>query len=262
VPSNLDSEIDRVYQLSLSEFTEARNALAKTAGARAAEIKKLQKPNAPAWAVNQLYWHDRKIYDRLIAAAERLRAAHAKRISGQNADIPAVETAHRAALDAAMNAARAHLERAGESATPATLTAVTETLDALPGAEPPGRLTRPLKPGGFEVLAGLLSGAPKRPGRPAEVVPFERKRDDAAASEKARAKEAAAALAKEAAKLEKQVTTARETEREAESALGAAKKSLERVDQLTTDVKRLQHRADASSVDRKRLQDQLARLSE
>jgi hypothetical protein len=34
----LDDEIARLYQLPLSEFTAARNLLARNAGARAAEI--------------------------------------------------------------------------------------------------------------------------------------------------------------------------------------------------------------------------------
>jgi hypothetical protein len=287
VPPDLDADIDRLYQLPFSEFTDARNKLASGAGARAAEIKALQKPNAAAWAVNQLYWGQRKLFDKLVTATERLRAAHAKKLSGQNADLPQVQAQHRAVLDAAVGAARKILEEAGDAATPATLTAVTETLDAWPWSEPPGRLTRPLKPGGFEVLAGLLSGAPPAPAKRAEVVKFDRgaggrgARDaDKQAREKALAKEAAVARAKEARDLEKQIAAAERAEREAEAALSTAKKSLERagrdrakletelqaaieqVDELTTDVKRLQHRADASSVERKRLQDQLARVNE
>ena len=37
-PRPLDSEIDRLYQLPLDEFTSARNALAKTSGSDAARI--------------------------------------------------------------------------------------------------------------------------------------------------------------------------------------------------------------------------------
>ena len=104
--TDVEAEIDRLYQLPLSEFTGARNALAKTAGARAAEIKTLEKPSAAAWAVNQVYWRQRKLYDRLVTAAERLRATHAKRIGGHEADTVAAETAHRAAVTNAADAAR------------------------------------------------------------------------------------------------------------------------------------------------------------
>ena len=37
-------QIDRLYQLPLDEFTAARNALAKEAGAAGAQIRTLQKP--------------------------------------------------------------------------------------------------------------------------------------------------------------------------------------------------------------------------
>ena len=70
-----------------------------------------------------------------------------------------MEGAHKLALNAALDGVRAILEKSGDAGTPATLTAVAETLDALPGPEPPGRLTRPLKPRGFDALAGLLMAA-------------------------------------------------------------------------------------------------------
>ena len=73
-PRALDSEIDRLYQLPLDEFTSARNALAKTAGPDAARIRALVKPPIAAWAVNQLYWKKRNVWDDLIAASENARA--------------------------------------------------------------------------------------------------------------------------------------------------------------------------------------------
>ena len=72
------SDIDTLYRLSLAEFTDARNAMAKAAGAKGAAIKALEKPSAAAWAVNQLFWKQRRAYDKLIRASERVRAAHAK----------------------------------------------------------------------------------------------------------------------------------------------------------------------------------------
>ena len=107
--ADIESGIDQLYEQPLGEFTAFRNALAGRAGARAAEIKKLQKPNAAAWAVNQLYWKQRRIYDKLLTAAERLRAAHGKRLAGEKADVATAEAAHRAALDAALGATRSLL---------------------------------------------------------------------------------------------------------------------------------------------------------
>lgn len=48
-----DDAIDSLYQGPLDEFTAARNALVKETGDNS--IKKLEKPNLAAWAVNQFY---------------------------------------------------------------------------------------------------------------------------------------------------------------------------------------------------------------
>ena len=74
--SGLEVAIDRLYSLPLTEFTAARNALARShTGAAAAGIRRLPKPTTVAWAVNQLYWRERRSYDALIRASERVRAA-------------------------------------------------------------------------------------------------------------------------------------------------------------------------------------------
>ena len=56
------------------------------------------------------------------------------------------------------------LEAAGNSASDAVMTPVTETLDALPTTDPPGRLTKPLRRTGFEALQGVTIAA--RPSKP------------------------------------------------------------------------------------------------
>jgi hypothetical protein len=165
--ADADKEIDRLYQLPLDEFTPARNALAKQLGKTAPEIKTLQKPNVPAWAVNQLYWHERALYDRLINVSERLRTEHRKLLGGKPAEIRDAENAHRDAVRAASEKVKELLQRGGQAVTPATLTAVAETLEALPASEAPGRLTRPLKRMGFEALAGVpLRPSPAAQDRP------------------------------------------------------------------------------------------------
>ena len=81
--ASLDSQIDALYQKPLDEFTAARNALAKsTAGADAAQVRKLAKPTVVPWAVNQIYWHARPVFDRLRATGERLRAAQIAALKG------------------------------------------------------------------------------------------------------------------------------------------------------------------------------------
>jgi len=256
--AQLDDEIDRLYQLPAGEFVAARNALAKQAGPGAATVKNLQKPNAPAWAVNQLYWTRRKVFDTLIDAANKLRAAHSQMLSGKRADVTAAETAHRDAVKAASAEVKEILSRAGDPATAATMMAVSDTLQALPGPERPGRLVRPLKPRGFEALAGLVPGAAAASKRLAEIVPIARGRaivptargraatPERTATESAgdtgKLSEAAArraeAEAKRQAEIKKQhleklnaeIRAARGAERQAETTLSRTRDALARVE--------------------------------
>jgi hypothetical protein len=169
----VDRELDRLFQLPLGEFTAARNALAKSAGEGGAAIRALEKPAVPAWAVNQLYWRERRVYDALVRASERLRAAHALSIAGRKADLATVELHHAAALKKAADAVRDILAHSGDPATAATMKAVLDTLQALPGGGAPGRLTKPLAPLGFGALGALMKQTPAATQRAlAEVVTF------------------------------------------------------------------------------------------
>jgi hypothetical protein len=175
----LDSQIDRLYKLPLDEFTEARNALAKelasTSKEHAAEVRALQKPSVPAWAINQVYWHHRPAYHALDAASAALRNAHAAVLAGKRADLRAAGKAHEDALDAVSKAALELLQRSGNPVTDATRQAVGTTLRALPGSnEEPGRLSKTLQPGGFELLAGLPAGGAGAAARKAPPAPRER----------------------------------------------------------------------------------------
>jgi hypothetical protein len=166
-PRRIDTEIDRLYQLPPDEFTAARNALAKDAGADRAEIRGLTKPPLAAWAVNQIYWKQRDVYDALIAASTELRKLHKAILAGRQADIREAGRAHDAAAEAALKAALGILRDEGHPTTDSTRQALMTTLRALPADDPPGRLTRTLQPGGFEMLAGLSISATKPAARSA-----------------------------------------------------------------------------------------------
>ena len=247
-----DSPLDRLYQLPLSEFVSARNALAKESGADAAEIRSLQKPNLPAWAVNQLYWQRRDIYDDLIARAQDLRATHDATLGGKRADLRGASRAHEDAVEAALKATLSVLADDGQPVTEATRQAVATTLRGLPADEPPGRLTRQLQPRGFEMLAGALPGGTASPAPPVKIADRtaaagpgtasaaaraqDRERQaaarealtiatrDARLSEQAARREEfeSARAAREAEKAQQRVEIARETLREAQAALDTA----------------------------------------
>jgi hypothetical protein len=238
--ATLDDEIDQLYQGPLGAFTAARNALAARAGGRAAAIRALQKPNAAAWAINQLYWHRRKVFDALVAAADRLRAAHARGLAGQAADVASADAQHRAALDAAVLAATAFLRQSGDAAAYATISALAQTLEAVPSPQIRGRLVRPLDPVGFSALASLLPAANAPARRPADVVSIHRgappgvrsPRDPAgdARAEAHRARQLVAARRRERSQVERALRAASTRERDAAAALARARTAVARAE--------------------------------
>jgi predicted RNase H-like nuclease (RuvC/YqgF family) len=224
--ADLDDQIDQLYKLPLDEFTAARNALAKDAGDRAGEVKKLEKPNLAAWTVNQLYWRERDAYEAVIKAAEKMRAAYKQMLAGKSADVRAAEDVHQDALREAKQAARRILDEGGHPNPDAVMMPVAETLDALPGEEPPGRLTKPLRRMGFNVLEGLPISAKAGPVRPA-AKPKEPVKETSARERRANeAEEREVAMARE------RLRFAEAAEREAESSLDRAKRALERLQRI------------------------------
>jgi hypothetical protein len=283
-----DAEIDRLYQLTPEEFTAARNALAKTAGADAAAVRKLARPPIAAWAVNQVYWQQRAVYDALITAAKELRQTHKAILSGKSSDLRGAGKAHDAAVDGALKAALSLLAAHGHPATDATRQAIATTLRALPADEPPGRLSRTLQPGGFEMLAGLsIAGgarvpaaerAPSKPAPPAEArgkggkpSPREAQRSRER-SEKpaprvdprvaARAREAAARAARELREAEhtarreqfEAARAAREADKagrqleDARKALAAAQQEFEEAESAAAEAARIKEAAEARAA--------------
>ena len=155
--SALDSRIDDLYQQPLETFVEARTALAKTlSGADAQRVKRLAKPTVVPWAVNQVYWRTRRVFDALLETGASLRKAQVAALEGRKADVRAASDAHRRAVaDAAAEAVRL-ADGAGSKPSPDALMRTFEALSLAPApAEAPGRLTRPLQPSGFEALGGL-----------------------------------------------------------------------------------------------------------
>jgi len=169
---SLDGKIDDLYRQPLDAFVTARNALAKTlTGDEAKRVRALVKPTVVPWAVNQVYWQARPTYDKLIKSGERLRAAQIASLEGRRADVREAGDLHRTALADAVKAAERIAAAAGANPPADSLMRTFETLSlASEPPEPPGRLTKPLQPSGFEALAGVTPAA-----RPAAAVarPFQ-----------------------------------------------------------------------------------------
>jgi len=161
VATKYDSAVAELYQAPLERFVAERKRLAgelEAAGdkAGAARLAKTTRPPVSAWAVNQLWWNERKAFDELFSTAERLRAV--------DADAEAT-AAHRDAISALRSRATKILQDAGKAASEATLRRITSTLTALAATgsfepEPPGALSGDRDPPGFDVqgLTGFGSG--------------------------------------------------------------------------------------------------------
>jgi hypothetical protein len=149
-----------LYRSSQELFVGERKRLAaelKAGGDKegAARFGKLARPTLSAWAVNQLWWQARPLFEELLSSSERLR--HGDRSAGST---------HRDALTALRTRAAALLAEGGHAATDATLRRVTTTLSALAAAggfepEAPGALSADRDPPGFEAMGdfgGFASG--------------------------------------------------------------------------------------------------------
>lgn len=158
---SLDSQIDELYRLPLGEFTAARNALAKTlSGADASRVKKLEKPTVVPWAVNQLYWHDRGVFDRLMKSGAALRAAQIGALEGKTTDVRRATESHRKAVAEAVERAVQLAAEQGAKPGPEPLARMLEALSIAAGSSfHPGRVTDILQPAGFEALTGVAPHA-------------------------------------------------------------------------------------------------------
>ena len=149
--------MDDLFQQPLNEFTSARNALLKTVrGADATRVRTLAKPTVVAWAANQVYWRARSVYDRLMKSGERVRKAQIAALAGKSADVREANDTHRRAIADAVKEAQRFAAEAGSHPGPDALMRTFEAL-SLAGEPPapPGRLTKELRPAGFEALAGV-----------------------------------------------------------------------------------------------------------
>ncbi|MBM3771992.1 MAG: hypothetical protein FJW27_12060 [Acidimicrobiia bacterium] len=203
IASDLERQIDELYQRPLREFTTVRNGLAKAlsggAKADAARVKTLTKPTVIPWAVNQVYWRARSIWDRLMASGQavrthqltalggeavtpgapgkpsgaRRRAGKAVEVGGADRAAEDLAGAHRRALSDALHQAVRAAADAGAQPAVDQLARMLEAVSlAASTAEPPGRFTEPVQPAGFEALLGVTIAPPSQtPGGIATPLP-------------------------------------------------------------------------------------------
>jgi hypothetical protein len=257
----LNDEVDELFQLPLSDFVSARNTLAarlKQIG-RADDanlVKTLAKPSVSAWTVNQLYWHHRGAFDKLLAAGQRFHKAQTSSLAGKVADMRGSLEARREALAHLSDLATSLLNDAGHNPSLETIRRITTTLEAISAlasvSDGPtlGRLTQDVDPPGFETLASFVVGVPAIKREPARsitspkltVVPTksqQQKADERRIEQERQMRRAAAKLSVQTAKktlaaaqakaqnLEKQLIDAEERFNVARAASKAAGKEVE-----------------------------------
>lgn len=266
------SDIDRLFQIPLDQFTAARNALSarlKKAGRadEADQVRTLAKPQISAWAVNQLFWKHRRAFDKLIAAGERFRRAQAAQLAGKGDDLRAPLEARREALTELSKAAAGVLRAGGHNPSSDMLRRITTTLEAIatygahPGAPQAGRLVDDLDPPGFEALAALVPrdgrGARGSDG-PTRVIPFvqkpvrvaNRKRLSAEEAERQQQEDqkARAAAAKKALQdAERVLRDARKGAEQAEAALKKAAARAKEIEKRKAEVEKRFEKASAEA---------------
>jgi len=152
---------DELFGLPPEEFVAARDDLARRLrregeAEAAKQVKALRRPPLSAWAVNQLARGQGDGLGPLLAAGERLRAAHQGALAGEGAaELRAAAKAERDAVAGLVRSAMELLGAAGHPTTDATRDRVAATLHAA-AASPEaaaqvgsGRLTADLDPSGF-----------------------------------------------------------------------------------------------------------------
>ena len=172
VPDALESRIDDLYKRPLGDFAAARASFAKELkGPDRSRVTQLKKPTSVPWTINQVYWHVRPVFDALLREGVRLRRAQIAALEGRPGDVRRASQMHRTAIAAAVKSAVDLAEAAGVHP---SREALAHTFEALSLETAPterlGRLTRPLRPRGFEMLAGVKLPA-GRVGNGLQTVP-------------------------------------------------------------------------------------------
>ena len=162
---------DELFGLPPEEFVAARDELARRLrregdAEAAGQVKALRRPSLSAWAVNRLARERGRALGPLLAAGERLRAAHQAALAGEGAaELRSAAKAEREVVAGLVETALELLREAGHPATDATRDRVAATLHA--AATSPeaadlvrnGRLTTDLDPSGFGTAADAASDA-------------------------------------------------------------------------------------------------------
>src|SRR5262245_19293986 len=190
---------DDLYALDPADFTAARNALVKQLKAdgkkeEAAEVGTRKKPNAVAWALNQVARQQPDLVKAALAAGGKLRDATEAAVGGSpdalRDAIAAEQSASRAVVDAAVR----HLGAKGASLGPKVANTLRAAVldDEVADEVRRGVLTSDLEASGFGFASGFDVSVPARRAKavPAKATPAKVAPAKTTAATKAKAKTA------------------------------------------------------------------------
>ena len=222
-------ETEKLYRLTPSEFTAARNARAKELRKDEPElaeaVAKLPKPSVAAAALNELVREDPSEIRALVQSGKRLHSAQENAVKGKSVDLDAAIREHREALDRVQRDLRRR-KLTGPTLDRATRTLRVASLD--PELHPlleRGLLHEDLTAAGFGLDPGIVPA--RRPARKAAPKP----QDDAKEKQRRR-REAEAKLRDAEAALEDAERKAKAAQRDVERAEKELQKARRALDQL------------------------------
>jgi hypothetical protein len=162
VASELEAELDRLFQLPPADLVPARNALAdklRKAGDRATaeRVKSIKRPTPGAWAINQVWFREPALLERARTHAETLRELHASDgVDGRQ--LSAAVDAQRGATQAIVDAAVRYCDAAGLAGGPPQQRKIFTSVQGwLSGTadEVPGRMTHDVESSGFDAVGSV-----------------------------------------------------------------------------------------------------------
>ena len=243
-----------LYRLPPEEFTAARDALARRLRSaserdKADEVRKLRRPNVPAWAVNQIAQGQPELIDEVLATGNELRDAME---IGDGRLLREAERATRQATDAVVEEAERLLAGAGHGVTDDVRSRLAATLRAaivdpeVAAQVQGGMLERDLELPGFG-LDTPVPAAPK-PAKARAPRPKRSEGEDERRERQARQEQG-----------EQEEQERREERRRREEARRAAKR---RVAELESEVKRLGRQAERLATVAERAEEEARRARE
>jgi hypothetical protein len=273
--SELESAVDQLHAVPLEDFVAERKRLAKelrSAGGReaAAELAKLPKPSAPAWALNHLARAESGAVGAWLEAAEALRVASAGADRSSGDALRAAMAAHRDATRSLLAAVRDETRPNGRELSEPMLDRVRDLLQAAtvdPAAaerlragrvvegDGEAELQAPAEESGAQARGSksrAASGAAKSKSRESKGAAAEER---AAKEREAREAEARAELERLVAQAEERVGALRQAADEAED---AAEKAAERLEE----AQRTLHRSESEAAAAREAADEAAEAAD